>query len=451
MFFLIFMLQYPCSCKKTQGSTAMNYRPIIQDSLDYIEANLKTHISAQELAGRAGFSLYHYNRLFQSIVGMSLMRYTLRRRLLHGIYEMARGRTRIDTVLSYGFDTYAGFYRAFLREFGCTPSQYMESGRVRYPCRLDLSKEKHMIVTHKKASEILKHWGLEAETITDIYYEVGEKNDSAFYVGSGYVLKYSADLSAVRNHAALSQALEDQSLTAAVPIPTSEGQEYAADGSLYFTLTKRIHGRQLSLGELCREGSTLPKFLGSIIGRLHLALSTADAMVGDVDLLDTVTSWALPKAREILSIPQDFCTRYLAAFRRLYPQLPRQIIHRDPNPGNVIVDDEEKWGFIDFDLSERNIRIYDPCYAATAILSETFSDTDKRSNWFRVYRDIVTGYDSVAQLTEAEWEAIPWVILTNQLICVAWFAEQEKYPEMLATNKSMTTWLMTHFGELQIP
>ena len=170
-----------------------------------------------------------------------------------------------------------------------------------------------------------------------------------------------------------------------------------------------------------------------------------------MDLLETVENWALPKAQEILSIPQDFRTRYLAALRHLYPQLPRQIIHRDPNPGNIILDDEGKWGFIDFDLSERNVRIYDPCYAATAILSETFSDPTKRSNWFRVYRDIVTGYDSVAQLTEAERESIPWVILTNQLICVAWFAEQEKYPEMLETNKQMTRWLLTHFDELRLP
>ena len=217
----------------------MDYRTIIQDSLDYIEANLKTDLSAQELADRAGFSLYHYSRLFQSVVGMTLMRYMLRRRLLHSIYAISRGRTRIDTILGYGFDTYAGFYRAFLREFGCTPSQYIQSGRVRQPCRLDLSKEEHMIVTHKKASEILKHWGLENAPVSDIYYEGGERNDSALYVGSSYVLKYSADL------------------TAAVPIPTAEGQEYAADGSLYFTLTKRIRGKQLSLAELCREGSPL--------------------------------------------------------------------------------------------------------------------------------------------------------------------------------------------------
>ena len=41
------------------------------------------------------------------------------------------------------------------------------------------------------------------------------------------------------------------------------------------------------------------------------------------------------------------------------------------NPGNIIHADDRQ-GFLDFDLAERNARIYDPCYAATAVLSETF-------------------------------------------------------------------------------
>lgn len=60
---------------------------------------------------------------------------------------------------------------------------------------------------------------------------------------------------------------------------------------------------------------------------------------------------------------------------KLYPLLPKQLIHRDPNPSNIIVDYGEITGFLDFELTERNVRIFDPCYAATAILSETYEDT----------------------------------------------------------------------------
>ena len=102
----------------------MDNRAIIQKSLDYIEDNLQTEIAAGELADMAGFSLFHYYRLFQQATGLPVMQYILRRRLLHGVYAISRGSTKVDAALNYGFDTYAGFYKAFCREFGCTPSAF---------------------------------------------------------------------------------------------------------------------------------------------------------------------------------------------------------------------------------------------------------------------------------------------------------------------------------------
>ena len=104
----------------------MDTKLIIQKSLDYIEENLKTEITAAELAKAAGFSLFHYYRVFQSVTGLPVMQYILRRRLLHAIYTIQRGTTKIDAALLYGFDTYAGFYKAFCREFNCPPSEFIK-------------------------------------------------------------------------------------------------------------------------------------------------------------------------------------------------------------------------------------------------------------------------------------------------------------------------------------
>jgi len=138
-------------------------------------------------------------------------------------------------------------------------------------------------------------------------------------------------------------------------------------------------------------------------------------------------------------------------FLSLHDQLPRQIIHRDPNPGNIILSGD-KWGFIDFDLSEQNVRIYDPCYAATAILSESFDQKDdkKLQQWLDIYQNILLGYDHVIKLTDEEHKAIPYVLLSNQLVCVAWFSEQEKYAELYEINKAMTRWLIGVFERLKI-
>ena len=108
----------------------MDYRAVIQDSLDYIETNIAAEVSAQELADRACFSLFHYYRLFQTATGMPVMQYILRRRLLHAIYAVRCGSSGIDAAMKYGFDTYAGFYKAFRREFGCTPSHFLKTCRA---------------------------------------------------------------------------------------------------------------------------------------------------------------------------------------------------------------------------------------------------------------------------------------------------------------------------------
>lgn len=118
------------------------------------------------------------------------------------------------------------------------------------------------------------------------------------------------------------------------------------------------------------------RFVGEIIGQLSMALKEVDAVVDDVNLLDCVENWAIPRATEMISMPHGLYKDYTETFGDLYGKLPRQIIHRDPNPGNIIIADDG-WGFIDFELSERNVRIFDPCYAATGILSESFVKGDK--------------------------------------------------------------------------
>ena len=82
------------------------------------------------------------------------------------------------------------------------------------------------------------------------------------------------------------------------------------------------------------------------------------------------------------------------------------------------------------------------------MLSETFGEGHDK--WIETYRDIICGYDSVAKLTEAERNAIPYVILANQLVCVAWFSERDKYTEIFETNKKMTVWLLKRFEELRL-
>lgn len=429
------------------------YRKNIQDSIDYIEDNLKSEFTVQELSENAGFSLFHYYRLFRIAMGMPVMQYIVRRKLLHAIYEISEGNKMIDVALQYGFETYAGFYKAFIREFGCTPAQFLKSYKVRIPYRINIFEEEHIMVTHKKITDILKYWGLENEKVSDIFYEgTGTRNDNAYYIGTDFVIKYSPNLGRLKNNLAISKELESVGLFAAIPVKTLEGEDYVTDGGLYYCLTERLEGKQLNPENMYAEDYiTKARYIGEVIGHLSKALSNVNVLVDDKNTYETVVNWAIPQVKGTLNMSEELLCNYVDVFGGLYNKIPKQIIHRDPNLGNIIISDE-KWGFIDFELSERNVRIYDPCYAATAILSESFSENDesKLSKWIDIYKNIIYGYDDVVKLTEDEKRAIPYVVLSNQLIAVAWFSNKEKYKDIYEVNKKMTEWIADRFESLAI-
>ncbi|MGN1188754.1 MAG: helix-turn-helix domain-containing protein [Lachnospiraceae bacterium] len=424
----------------------------IQRTLDYIEDNLKTDITATELADIAGYSVFHYYRLFQNAVGFPVMQYILRRRLLNAIYEIGMGRKKIDVALEYGFETYPGFYKSFIREIGYTPSEYLRKFKAKKPYKINIFQEEHIMMSQKRIADILVNWGLQNEKIADIVFpETGEISDTAKYVGDEYVIKYTSNLGNVNKAVEITKALESVGLSTSSIIPTIDDKEYVTNGELYFTLFKKVVGERVMAGDLYIDDyEKKARFIGEIIGQLDLALQKVDVVVDEVNTYDAVMNWALPELGASLSVKKAFLEEYKIKFRELYEALPRQIIHRDPNPSNIIIA-QDKWGFIDFELSESNVRIFDPCYAATAILSETFEagNDEKINRWINVMKEIMCGYDSVVKMTEEEKTAIPYIILSNQFISTAYFFGKDKYQELFETNKKMTEWIINHFGEIK--
>ncbi|MHB9293163.1 putative AraC family transcriptional regulator, mar-sox-rob regulon activator [Hollandina sp. SP2] len=83
--------------------------------LRYIDVNIKEKLNIEKLAARAGFSPYHFCRVFQWEAGYSIMEYVRNRRLFYAASELASGRRIADIALDYGFETHSGFSKAFRR------------------------------------------------------------------------------------------------------------------------------------------------------------------------------------------------------------------------------------------------------------------------------------------------------------------------------------------------
>lgn len=112
----------------------MGYHLRIQKTIDHIERHLDEPLALGELAELAGFSDFHYHRVFLMMVGDTVMEYVRKRRLARAACELAAdpGRKIVDVAFEHGFRTHETFTRAFKRMFGMTPAEHRRSG-IRTP------------------------------------------------------------------------------------------------------------------------------------------------------------------------------------------------------------------------------------------------------------------------------------------------------------------------------
>lgn len=428
---------------------------IIQESIDYIEENLKGELNAEVLAKRAAFSVFYYYHVFQSLTGMPVMQYIQKRKLLNAIYEIEIGRTISIVEADYGYETHAGFYKAFKKEFGCSPTKYFNIHKSKKPFRINLKQEEYIMITHKKLKDALENWVIDVPvSIEDIYYSNEERAANCWKINKKFILKAGKNIEGLKQHINMSKLLVEAGLLASIPIKTKCDSDYYLENGLYFCLMMPVEGIMMSSKEILNDENykERARYIGEIIGQLHNVIKNYDCKLecNCNDLFENVTKWEIPIVKEKLEIPLKFYDEYRNTFGQVYAKLPKQIIHRDPNPSNIITKDGKIVGFIDFELTEENIRIYDPCYAATAILSEIFSESKSHKKWFEIYENIIIGYDSVCNLTKEEKEALPYVVLSNQIICYAYFSQFDKFEELETINKNMTLWLYENIDCLDI-
>ena len=122
----------------------MNHIQPLQAALDYIDDNISNEINAVLIAEKAGYSAYHFSRIFTRAIGISLMSYVTWRKMQYALHDLSCGKKVMDVAMQYGFETHGGFTKAFVHWFGFPPSL----------CRLRLTvnppmKPNAKMMTHK--------------------------------------------------------------------------------------------------------------------------------------------------------------------------------------------------------------------------------------------------------------------------------------------------------------
>jgi AraC family transcriptional regulator len=91
---------------------------------EYVQAHLDKKIAIDDLSALVGVSKYHLNRLFQATTGFQLGEFVQRRRLQHAYSLLSKRECSvIDACIAVGYESQSSFSRAFLKAFGCQPSE----------------------------------------------------------------------------------------------------------------------------------------------------------------------------------------------------------------------------------------------------------------------------------------------------------------------------------------
>lgn len=92
---------------------------------EYINANCTEEFSLSEAAWTAGFSKFHFSKLFKNFTGTTFYSYVNERRISHASMLLLNSEKSVtDIAISSGFNSISSFNRIFKIIKGCTPSEF---------------------------------------------------------------------------------------------------------------------------------------------------------------------------------------------------------------------------------------------------------------------------------------------------------------------------------------
>ena len=269
-----------------------------------------------------------------------------------------------------------------------------------------------------KIQQIINEWDIDGEEVKQIY-------DSAWQVGENAILKTYKEVNLLQRNIKILSMLEDIGIPVGRIILTKSQKNYAEDDEYYYILTKKLVGNNITD---IQNNMQIALEMGRVLARLHKAFKECEAReeFWNNSLLKEMKGWI----RDVFAknkwkyIEESKFENTIYNLEKLYDKLPLQLIHRDVHLGNFLFDKDKFSGYIDFDLSQRNIRIFDLCYFMLGLLSEEELLDVTEEQWFNILKYFFEGYEQECKLQLEEKLAVPYVMESIELVFVAWFIEQ---------------------------
>lgn len=285
--------------------------------------------------------------------------------------------------------------------------------------RIIIEQRKRFAVMTDKIRALLPCWGLQSENLTQIYGTVWQ-------IGEKYVLKAYNEPESLKRNIVVNSHLESMDIPVGKLLCTTDGEQFVEDEGNYFFVSQKLSGSNIvSL----KFGNKTAEAMGEIIANLHTAFDSLGNKVElwENSLIDEMNGWVKDSFEKSgwQNISREDYEAVVENLGKSYDRLPVQLIHRDVHFGNFLFDKGKFSGYIDFDLSQKNIRIFDLCYFVLSVLSEKEKLEINEEKWFDFVRNVFTGYNKTLALTAEEKESAVFVMECIELLFLAYFEGQE--------------------------
>lgn len=136
----------------TGAETPPDYVERVNRAIDHVLVHLDRPLRLEEVARAAGFSPFHFHRVFSSLVGETLQQFVKRQRLERALRLMSHAprRSLTEVALECGFSSSSAFTRSFKALYGEPPSAF-DLGRWREERRAELQE----LVASKAGRDLL--------------------------------------------------------------------------------------------------------------------------------------------------------------------------------------------------------------------------------------------------------------------------------------------------------
>lgn len=260
---------------------------------------------------------------------------------------------------------------------------------------------------------VLALWGLQHETATPLETVSG----SAWRIGERHILKYNPDARQLARSIRAAGLLAAKGIPVAKYLETVNGERTAQDGT--YCVMERINGIHI---DLLHPDTAFG--LGRGLAQLHLALASIGPELGCTDN-DFSEEWQGHIKPGLADVPKKIVSEIENRLLPLYKKLPRQAIHRDVHLHNVLFDNKSISGWLDFDLTRRDVRIFDLAYLFTSLLGGK-ADSPSAFNgkqWKALTASLLSGYETDIPLTADEHEALPALMVAICLLFAAFYGK----------------------------